>query len=318
MQLRNLFFDLGVLPSKNFSLPSIGVGNLSMGGTGKSVVVTYLIELFEKSKSVATLSRGYGRNTKGLRIASSIDSAVTLGDEPFQFFLRYPNLQVIVSENRMMGMKAMQKLNPIPEMVVMDDVMQHRWVKPKLMIVTTDYKKPYFNDFILPVGELRELSSGINRADMILVTRTPKDLSISQKESYLKNIKTEVPVFFTGIKYAKGLYQENQIKPKAMLKKGNFILVTGIADASNLVDYLQEKFSVFDHLNFPDHHLFSAADVQMISSRAADKIIITTEKDYGRLSPLLDSDQLYYLKISLDFIFEQDRIDFDKMVFEIA
>ena len=226
MQLRNLFFDLGVLPSKNFSLPSIGVGNLSMGGTGKSVVVTYLIELFEKSKSVATLSRGYGRNTKGLRIASSIDSAVTLGDEPFQFFLRYPNLQVIVSENRMMGMEAMQKLNPIPEMVVMDDVMQHRWVKPKLMIVTTDYKKPYFNDFILPVGELRELSSGINRADMILVTRTPKDLSISQKESYLKNIKTEVPVFFTGIKYAKGLYQENQIKPKAMLKKGNFILQT--------------------------------------------------------------------------------------------
>ena len=144
-------FDMGFFSSKNIIL-QVWEWNLSMGGTGKSVVVTYLICLLQKTKTLATLSRGYGRKTKGLRIANNNDNASTLGDEPFQFLNRYSNLSVIVSENRVKGMESLKLINPIPEVVIMDDIMQHRWVKPDLLIMTTDYNNPYLGSYITDWG----------------------------------------------------------------------------------------------------------------------------------------------------------------------
>ena len=316
VQLRNLFFDIGFFSSKNFNTPSLGVGNLSMGGTGKSVVVTYLIDLLQKTKTLATLSRGYGRKTKGLRIADLNDTAATWGDEPFQFLNRYSDLRVIVSENRLLGMEALKLLNPVPEVVIMDDIMQHRWVKPSLLILTTDYKNPYFKDYILPIGGLREFKSGVNRADLILVTRSPSDLSMEKKVNFLKGMKSKIPVFFTTIKYAQFLYKKNQSKSDLELNKGNFILVTGIADSSQLVDYLKTTFGGFKHLKFSDHYHFSNNDIDRILNASEGKIIVTTEKDYGRLSPLISDEKLCYIKISLDFIFEKDQKQFDRIILD--
>ena len=316
VQLRNLFFDIGFFSSKEFNTPSLGVGNISMGGTGKSVVVTYLIDLLQKTKTLATLSRGYGRKTKGLRIANNNDNASTLGDEPFQFLNRYSNLSVIVSENRSQGMEAIKSLNPVPEVVIMDDIMQHRWVKPGLLIMTTDYNSPYFKDYILPVGGLREFRSGVNRADLILITRSPSGLSRVKKENFLEGIKSNIPIFFTTIKYAKFLYKKDQNTSDLKLKKDNFILVTGIADSSQMITYLETKFGVFKHFKFPDHHHFSNGDIQKILNASKNKIILTTEKDHGRLSPLINHHKLCYLKISLDFIFDKDKRQFDKIVLD--
>ena len=316
VQLRNLFFYIGFFSSKNFNTPSLGVGNLSMGGTGKSVVVTYLIDLLQKTKTLATLSRGYGRKTKGLRIADINDTAATLGDEPFQFLNRYSDLRVIVSENRLLGMEALKLLNPVPEVVIMDDIMQHRWVKPSLLIMTTDYKNPYFKDYIFPIGGLREFKSGVNRADLILVTRSPSNLSMEKKVNFLKGMKSKIPVFFTTIKYAQFLHKKNQSISDLELNRGNFILVTGIADSSKLVDYLKTTFGGFKHLKFSDHHHFSNNDIHRILYASEGKIIVTTEKDYGRLSPLISDEKLCYIKISLDFIFEKDQKQFDRIILD--
>ena len=316
VQLRNLFFDIGFFSSKKFNTPSLGVGNLSMGGTGKSVVVTYLIDLLQKTKTLATLSRGYGRKTKGLRIANNNDNASTLGDEPFQFLNRYSNLNVIVSENRVLGMESIKTLNPIPEVVIMDDIMQHRWVKPDLLIMTTDYNNPFFKDHILPVGRLREFKSGVNRADLILITRSPSGLSRVKKDKFLEGIKSNIPIFFTTIKYDKLLYKKNHNKSDLELMKDNFVLVTGIADSSQIIDYLETKFISFTHLKFPDHHHFSNYDIQKILKASKNKIIVTTEKDYGRLSPLINDDKLFYIKIYLDFIFDEEKKQFDKIILD--
>ena len=287
-----------------------------MGGTGKSVVVIYLIDLLQKTKTLATLSRGYGRKTKGLRIANKYDNASTLGDEPFQFLNRFSNLSVIVSENRALGMESLKTLNPIPKVVIMDDIMQHRWVKPDLLIMTTDYNNPYFKDHILPVGALREFKSGVNRADLILITRSPRELSGVKKEKFLQAIKFNKPVFFTTIKYAKFLYKKDQNKSDLELNEGNFILVSGIGDSSQIITYLKNKFGVFKHFKFPDHHHFSNDDINKILKASKNKIIVTTEKDYGRLSPMINDDKLVYLKISLDFISDNEKREFEKIVID--
>ena len=213
-------------------------------------------------------------------------------------------------------MEVIDALNPIPEVVIMDDVMQHRWVKPSILIVTTDYKNPYFKDYVFPVGGLREFRSGINRADIILVTHTPNNFSKYRKEKFLKSIKSNSPVFFTKINYDNTLFRNNQFKSTLNLKKDNFILVTGIADPAKMVIYLESKFGIFKHLRFPDHHSFSKKDVTKILQAATNKIILTTEKDYGKLYPLINDDRLCYIRIHLDFIFDSDKKQFDKIILD--
>ena len=312
MALRNLLFNFGILPSKTYSISSVGVGNLSMGGTGKSVVVMYLIKLFKKDHPVAVLSRGYGRKTKGLVMGGTNENASTLGDEPYQFLRRYPDTAVVVSEKRTLGMKALEKMTP-PRKVILDDVMQHRWVRPKLMIMTTSFERPYFEDFLVPMGGLREFQWGVKRADILLITRSPEDLSELQKEQYLKKIKVNIPVFFTKINYA-DVWSQNNKRINSTVLEEDFLLVTGIANPNHLVDHLKKNYNAFDHLKFKDHHDYSDSDCQMIQDRAGKRIILTTEKDYVKLVGVLDSKKLYCIPIELEFVSEEERNLFDKMV----
>ncbi len=313
MAVRNNLFDLGILPSKNTSIKSIGVGNLSMGGTGKSVVVMHLIKIL-KDYRIAILSRGYGRNTSGLVIAGPKENPYSLGDEPYQFFNRYPETTVVVSEKRILGIKAVEKMLPPHNLVVLDDVMQHRWVRPQLMIMTSSFQHPYFKDFIFPAGRLREFRSGVKRADILLITRAPEDLSLDQKQAFLKNININIPVFFTKIRYADVLIQKDKTIDSSVLSKEDFLLVTGIADTYHLTTHLKKLFGEFDHLEFRDHHTYTNSDANMINYRAREKIILTTEKDYGKLEQNLNNNKLYCLKIELEFVFEEERSLFDRMI----
>ena len=314
MAMRNMLFDLGILPSQNYLIRSIGVGNLSIGGTGKSVVVMHLIKMLRNTNRIATLSRGYGRKSSGLIVAGIQDNASSIGDEPFQFFNRYPETTVVVSEKRTIGMKALERLDNPPEIVIMDDIMQHRWVQPQIMIMTTSFDIPYFKDFLLPAGGLREFRSGVKRADILLITRTPDEFSIDQKEAFLKNININIPVFFTKIKYSNLLTFKNKTIDSSILNGECFLLVTGIADTHHLVSYLKNQFGKFDHIKFSDHHSYSDSDFRVIQELAGDKIILTTEKDIAKLTQNLNSDRLCCLKIELEFVFQEDQNLFDEMV----
>ena len=313
MAFRNKLFDWGILDSKNTLIKTIGVGNLTMGGTGKSVVVMYLIKML-KDYQIATLSRGYGRKTSGLIIAGPKDNPSSIGDEPFQFFKRYPDTIVAVSEKRTVGMKALEKMVTPPNFVVLDDVMQHRWVCPQMMIMTSSFQRPFFKDFIFPVGDLREFRSGVRRADILLVTSTPEDLSVRQKETFLKKININIPVFFTKIRYADVLMRSDKSLDASRLTGQDFLLVTGIADTHHLITYLKKKYKTFDHLKFKDHHRYSPADAKMINDRAEKKLILTTEKDFVKLENTLNNSKLYCLRIELDFVFDEEQHLFEKII----
>lgn len=313
MAIRNQLFDWGILASENPEIKSIGVGNLSMGGTGKSVVVMHLIKMLQDSRT-ATLSRGYGRKTKGLIVAGSKDTPLSLGDEPYQFFNRYPDTIVVVSEKRIPGIKKIEKMLPPCSFVLLDDVMQHRWVRPQLMIMTSSFERPYFKDFIFPAGELREFRSGVKRADILLITRSPEEMSLDQKKAFLKNINVNVPTFFTKISYANVLTHQDKNLDSNMLSEKEFLLVTGIADTNHLVAHLKKQYGAFDHLEFKDHHHYSADDARMINKRAEKKIILTTEKDYAKLANTLRNNKLYCLTIELEFVFEEERSLFEKTI----
>ena len=313
MAIRNRLFDMGIFNSESFSTPSIGVGNLSMGGTGKSVVVMYLLKNLGGKKHIAVLSRGYGRKTKGIIVATKNDNAATLGDEPFQFLQRYPETLVVVAEKRIQGIKAIEAMEASPDKVILDDVMQHRWIRPQMMIMTSSYECPYFRDFVFPVGGLREFRSGVKRANILLITRSPENLSPQQKEEYLKEINVNIPVFFTKVRYSDVLSQKEKTQNSSILENG-FLLVTGIANADHLVIFLKNQYGAFDHFKFKDHHSYSIADGQMIHERAGGKIILTTEKDYAKLDGVLECKNLYYIKIELDFVFEEEQQLFDKMI----
>ncbi len=313
MAIRNKLFDWGMMSCENTSIKSIGVGNLAMGGTGKSVVVMYLIKTF-KDFRIATLSRGYGRKTRGLVIAGSKDNPTTIGDESYQFLNRYPETVVAVSEKRTLGMKALAKIPNPPDFVILDDVMQHRWVRPQMMIMTTSFNRPYFEDFIFPAGNLREFRSGVVRADVLIVTRTPEDFSPVQKEVFLKKTNINIPTFFTNIRYSDYLTQNEKTLDSNFLIGKDFLLVTGIADTHHLVEHLKIKYGFFDHLRFKDHHIYSPIDAERINDRAKGKIIVTTEKDYAKLEKALDNNKLYCLMIDLVFVFKEDQHLFEKMI----
>ena len=316
MTIRNILFASGFLERKQYKTPTVGVGNLSMGGTGKSVVIDYLINTLKRKYKTATLSRGYGRSSKGFVLATSNATAENIGDESFQFYKKHPEITVSVSEKRSIGFEALEQLPQKSEVILLDDVLQHRWVKADFMILTTSYDKPFFKDFLFPVGSLRETRNGVNRADLILITRSPSDLTQNDKLLFLTNIKLNknLPVFFTSISYAEHLIGAGASMPLKSFNNEVFVLVTGIADPSHLLDYLNKSGHSFEHMRFNDHHNFSSADCNTISEKAAGKRILTTEKDFGRLAPKLDTDQLFYLEISLAFSNKKEEKEFNAVI----
>lgn len=318
--IRNLMFDWGVLKSKKFDTPIIGVGNLNIGGSGKSPMVMYLAEFLSKHFRTGVLSRGYGRKTKGYKITNYESNFLTVGDEAMQLFQRFKNRFVIaVSEDRVLGAQKM-----IPEMdldvVVLDDAYQHRSIKPGLNILMTDYNTPYFQDYILPAGNLRESKSGANRADIIVVSKCPDNLSEEKKQYYIAKIKPNKhqQVFFSSIVYDEHVFGSDSMLPDNNLGYYDILLITGIANPQPLLEHLARFSKRVKHLKFKDHHNFTDQDVKNIlaeyNKMGEYKMILTTEKDYVRLKTFdYIKHLIYYWPINITI---DRQSDFNKIIYK--
>ncbi|WP_452232495.1 tetraacyldisaccharide 4'-kinase [Lacinutrix sp. MEBiC02595] len=279
--LRNVFYDIGVFKSKSYSFPIIAVGNLSVGGTGKTPMIEYLIALLKDKKQVATLSRGYKRSSEGFYLADKYANAKTLGDEPFQFYRKFnESIQVAVDADRQNGIANLMQQKTAPEVILLDDAYQHRKVQAGFYILLTTYANLYTNDWVLPTGNLREPRAGAKRANCIIVTKCPEKLKDVDKENIIKRIrpKANQSVFFSSIFYADAVFSEE--KKLSLNAVKDFTLVTGIANAAPLVHHLEKEGLHFDHLEYKDHHDFTAEDIALFKSKS---LIVTTEKDYVRL-----------------------------------
>ncbi|MNK42220.1 Tetraacyldisaccharide 4'-kinase [compost metagenome] len=307
--IRNFLFDKGILKSTSFDIPVIAVGNLSVGGTGKTPQIEYLIRLLSDKYKVATLSRGYKRKSEGFVLADENSNAEILGDEPFQFYQKFPDVMVAVDANRMNGIQQLLSQNKKPEIILLDDAYQHRKVKAGFYILLTSYGDLYSDDFMLPTGNLRESRSGAERASIVVVTKCPKILTEEeQTEIRLKlKLKTGQQVFFTFIDYDIFIYSKNEKMTIGEIKSESKLLLAGIAKPKPFFDYLKNESD--DCLTFPDHHHFSDADLVAIRNKANGRKIITTEKDYVRLKDSELLEQLYYLPIKSSFINHQQNFD---------
>ncbi|WP_317128544.1 tetraacyldisaccharide 4'-kinase [Tamlana fucoidanivorans] len=295
--LRNTLYDFGWKPSKSYSVPVVCVGNLSVGGTGKTPMIEYLIRLLKHEYKIATLSRGYKRKTKGFQLADETCTVASIGDEPFQFYNKFKSdVLVAVDANRQNGIEQLQEHDP--DVILLDDAFQHRKVKAGLNILLTTYNAPYFKDILLPTGNLREPRSGAKRAQIIVVTKCPHDLNTLEKKRIIEQIKPEAhqAVFFSSIAYAEQICSVSESMALHDLKSG-FTLVTGIANPTSLIEFLKAKQFNFDHLNFQDHHEFSEVDIVLLEQK---EMILTTEKDFMRLKQYETlKDKLYYLPIQV-------------------
>lgn len=312
IRIRNKAFDLGLLSSRSFDIPIIAVGNLNVGGTGKSPFIEYLIELFQGSFQTAVVSRGYGRKTKGFFLATPDCSAQELGDEPFQFYRKFKSLEVAVDEKRVRGIETLQKLRPEVDLVLLDDAFQHRYVKAGMYILLTVYEKLYVDDYLLPTGTLRESRKGADRADLIVVTKCPKDLSEKKRLDIVKRIapKKNQEVFFSAIAYDDYVYAADDTILLDELGKYKILLVTGIANSKPLVAFLRKNKLDIQHMKFADHQFIGDQEQKRIKSgfdamEGEKKLILTTEKDYVR-SFLKVRLPVYYLPIKM-IILEREK-----------
>jgi tetraacyldisaccharide 4'-kinase len=314
--VRNYLYNKNIFKSIQFKTPTIVVGNLSVGGTGKTPQIEYLIGLLQKKYRIAVLSRGYKRRSKGFILADENANAELIGDEPYQYYQKFPFLIVSVDANRRNGIQQLKQLKDPPEIILLDDAFQHRKVEGGFNILLTSCKNLYIDDAMLPTGNLREKVSGAVRAQVIIVTKCPMDLS---KESQLEITKRLHPashqtVFFTGIDY------ENELKGNSTinisdLKETEVLLVTGIADPNPLMSYLKSQKITVNHLKYPDHHHFKTRDITEINSvfnslQSNNKIILTTEKDYVRIFDRLKN--LHYIAIKTSFL--NGKKDFDNLI----
>ena len=320
-RFRNHLFDIGYTKSLEFDIPLINVGNLTVGGTGKTPMVEYLIRLLVNRYKVATLSRGYGRKSKGFIIANEDSSAATIGDEPFQLYYKFKNdIIVSVGEERALAIPEIMYHSEDREVIILDDAYQHRHVKPKLNILLSDYNRPFFEDYILPMGRLREARKGANRADIVVISKCPANLDETSMKSFSDKVSkykgNSDNVFFTTITYGSLIpVFDNSPNPT-----DRAVLVTGIANNGTLKSYLKGNYKLVDTLAYPDHHIYSINDVKKmveICKSNPGVTIITTEKDAMRLrqpefESLLSHYSVFYLPIETTFL-KNGKI-FDELV----
>lgn len=305
--LRNRMYDWGIFKSTKFKTPIIGVGNLSVGGSGKSPMVMYLAELISSYHRTGVLSRGYGRKTKGYHVVNYDSNYKSVGDEAMQLFQRFKNRFVIgVSENRVSGAKKL-----ISDMdlgtLILDDSYQHRAIKPGFNMMLTDFNDPYFKDFLLPAGDLRESRRGAKRADIIMVTKCPEILTEEKKQYYLSRIKPRAyqKVFFSSIDYDEHVFSKDKLLPVKNLDYYEILLITGIANPTQMTKELAKYTQRVKHLKFKDHYSFTTEDVKKISDeykKLGDyKLILTTEKDFVRLNSFdYFKEKLFYWPINVE------------------
>lgn len=329
LMLRNFAYDSGILRSRKFDLPVISVGNLSVGGSGKSPMTEYLVRLLKDKYKIATLSRGYGRKTTGFLIVNADAASTETGDEPLQFKRKFRDISVAVCENRVKGISLLEKDH---ELIILDDAFQHRAVKPGLSILLFEYKSFHEFQWLLPTGDLREPMSGIKRADILVISKCPKAISLNERQAIDKrlNLRNPKTLFFSYLEYGNliPLNENSPVRPLNSLNdKSRIILLTGIANALPLFEELRSHGAALIHHEYPDHHPFRGKNIiKLVQSFQAldqgDNLIITTEKDAQRLNFAGIREQLislpvYYLQVETEFQ-EADKILFNKLIEEYA
>lgn len=305
--LRNYLYDKGILKSYSFDIPVIAVGNLSVGGTGKTPQIEYLIRLLSPNYNVATLSRGYKRKSEGFILADAASTSEILGDEPYQYFKKFRDIQVAVDADRKNGIEQLLNQKSRPEIILLDDAFQHRKVKAGFYILLTAYEDLFCDDFMLPTGNLRESRNGAKRANLIIVTKCPLDITELEQQNIKNKLAVDLPIYFSSIDYDDKVYNDTESLAVSDLKLTPKMLLAGIAKPKPFFDYLQtDKDEV---MTFSDHHHFSESDILNIKSWAIDKIIVTTEKDFVRLNAKILRKQLFYLPIKSKFLSNQQSFD---------
>jgi len=306
-------FETGLLRQKSHPIKVISVGNLSLGGTGKTPHVEFLLNYLQENFKTAVLSRGYGRKTKGFVLANENSNAHDIGDEPLQYYKKFQNVLVSVCESRNDGARELIKLNPDLQFIVLDDAFQHRYIKRDINILLTDFHEPFYKDYVIPSGRLREFRGGFKRADIIIVTKTPVVLSPFTRRRLQSemNIKSDQKLLFSKIEYDGIINLKTGKRKNKPDKRSTIVLFTGIANSYPLQDYLKKFCNELVVLTFPDHHDFSDRDIDIINNTfneqfAANKILVTTEKDAQRLDVskqknILLEHPVFYVPIHIAF-----------------
>jgi tetraacyldisaccharide 4'-kinase len=309
--LRNKFFDIKLLSTSKPAIYTICVGNLSAGGTGKTPMVELLVGMFSNKYNTAILSRGYGRKTKGFYQANEKSTSQQIGDEPFQYFLKFANnIQVFVGENRVKATKEIIKIQPKLQLLLLDDAFQHRYISAHFNIVLLDYNNLPEYDYLMPVGTLREPIGGLKRANLIVITKCPTYFNKIEAETiekkYKKYLDENGGFFFTYIKYGKPIQFSGPIKEIDR----KVVLISGIANSKPFLTYCDGQWEVSNHFEYKDHHYYSLEDINQIIEKTSDtQPLLTTEKDYVKLRNRLDAHiSAYYLPIETDFLFDQKGI----------
>ena len=300
--IRNRCYDWGWFQSKSYDVPTVCVGNLSVGGTGKTPMIEYLVGLLEQKK-VAMLSRGYKRVSEGFVLADSASTVADLGDEPFQIYKKFPHIQIAVDSDRQNGIEQLIALNE-PEVILLDDAFQHRKVTPSFSILLTTYSNLYVDDWYLPTGDLRDSKGESARADVIVVTKCPKEPSKVERDSITQKLKPKKgqSILFSWFEYG-DFFQSmsGEVMPWSDLSTKSIVVVTGIAMPEPFINFLKSKGIAFEHLEFGDHHYFTENEIEKFNGY---DVILTTEKDAVRLEGRVE--ELYYLKITHCFS-EEDK-----------
>lgn len=322
--VRNKLFDKKILRSATFNLPLICIGNLAVGGTGKTPMVEYLIKILHEKYHVATLSRGYKRKTKGFFIANENSKTSDIGDEPMQFYKNFPDITVAVDEERVMGIPKILNDRPETEIIILDDAFQHRQVEAGLNILLTQSDQLYTKDYLLPAGNLRDIKGSSERADIIIVTKCKSNLNEDEKNNLINELNplSKQKIYFTKIKYDNPYHLFT--KEKYILQHGiHVILVCGIANPKNLEEEIKSKVASLKMIRFNDHHVFKSKDIKEIKNQFSNieknsKIILTTEKDAARFLKFEDELKglpVFVLPISHQFLFDMTP-QFENNIFE--
>ena len=326
-EFRNWFFDIGILPGKSFSLPIISIGNLAVGGTGKTPHTEFLIKHLSEEFKTAVLSRGYRRKTTGFVLANKNSSAQSIGDEPYQIFSKFPDMTVAVDEKRVRGIENLLKTKSETQVIFLDDAFQHRHVKPGLSIMLTDYANLYTDDFMLPYGTLREYKTNSKRADIVVVTKCPEDFHFDDCKAIAGKLKLRQhqQLFFSTFVYGQiyPIFPELISKPILdITSQMAVLLVTGIVKPQPMLNWLKKKTQNVKTKFYPDHHNFNERDILNIENDfinlQGNKLILTTEKDAARIkSNAYLSDQirknLYALPLEVKILNNEQDIFIQKI-----
>ncbi len=325
VHVRNWLFDRGIIPSKKFDVPVVSVGNITVGGTGKTPFTEYLVNLLKDQNQIAILSRGYKRQTSGYRLLTAKDTPLTVGDEPYQMKRKFPDVTVAVDADRRRGIKNLLNLEEgKPDIVILDDAFQHRYVHPKVSILLIDYNRNITEDHLLPVGMMREPKRSMKRADIIVVTKCPDSITPMDMRLIRKHLNPYPyqSLWFTKLCYGnlKPLFPSKRMSnslPLSDMSDCGVLALTGIASPAPFVEYLQKNVSEVASCLFGDHHNYTASDMKRIREAyeeiaAKRKYIVTTEKDAVRLmnNPDFPDDmksKIFYLPLTMEFLREEEN-----------